>query len=131
MLKVLFIPFELLLFLFLIGSGTYFSQQTPLQDLTKAYLEKACISGGFAPADIISLKSELSSNGYDTAKINITISPSISSNVTTTSYAKRGTIISLRIEYTQLGLLDTLFKKVGSTTDTKNNCIRYGMSEKF
>lgn len=116
----------------LVSFGVYFSAQTPLNDITKAYLERACTStnGGFTSTDIQNLKNDLGKNGFDPSQLTITVTPSSAMNITSTSYAPRGTIINLSIVYNKQTMLDGLFKHLGSTNSTNNQCSRYGMSER-
>lgn len=129
--RVLLSVFELFMFLFLVATGIYFAKQTPLSDITKAYLEQACVKGGFTAQIVSDMKEQLTNNGYDPADLEITVTPAKAFFSTDTEYVKRGEIISIRIEYKKLGMLDTLYKKLGATADTKNSCIRYGMSERY
>lgn len=123
---------DLILLLFLIGFGIFYSRQTPLQDITKAYLEVACTKGGFTSTDINNLKNDLSKNGYDSSALVVNISPVQAQNITSTNYAKRGTVISLEVIEQKDNLLSQMYRKIGgSSNPIQNRCIRYGMSEKF
>lgn len=122
--------FELFLILVLVGVGVYFSDQTPLNDITKSYLERGCVYGGFKTTDIQAMKSDLGKEGFDPAFIDIKITPSTAIDITDTTYTKRGEIVNLKITYNKLGLLDSIFRRLGVTSDTKNSSSRYGMSER-
>jgi len=129
--RAVYMVVELFFILFLVAAGIHFSNQTPLNDITKAYLEVACTNGGFREEDIQNLKDELSRNGYDPSALVIRISPADAVNITSTRYVPRGEIISLQVIYEKQGMLDYLFKRLGSNTDINNSAIRYGMSEKY
>lgn len=128
--EVMYVVFKIFLIVVLVAFGVYFMQETPLKDVTKAYLEVACTKGGFTSTDIQNMKDELSKSGYDSSELAITITPNSAINISSTNYVKRGEIISLNIIYNKSPIIDSIFKKLGSTNTTKNSCIRYGMSEK-
>ena len=124
--------FEIFMILILVAVGLYFTNQTPLNDITKAYLEIACTQGGFKSGDIDALKNKLAANGYEKDKITVKIEPAKAININTSTYCSRGEIISIQVVYEKQTLLDQLFKKLGAGgKDTKNNCTRFGMSEKL
>lgn len=129
--RAIFAVIELLFFLVLVGVGIYFIYQTPLNDITKAYVESACVNGGFTNEMLDNMINDLQHNGFDPEFISISISPQSASNVSDSTYIKRGNIISIDVEYTKSNLLDTMFKKLGVSNDTNNRCIRYGMSERY
>lgn len=132
--KAIYMVSDLFFLLFLVAVGVHFSNQTPLNAITKSYLEAACVNGGFTQADIDSMLDDLNNNGFNRDKIEITLStqyPARVMNITDTDYVKRGNIICIKVQNNDLGLLDTLFKKLGVTNDTKNICILYGMSERY
>lgn len=117
--------FKLFLIVVLVAFGLYFSTETPLKNITKAYLEIGCTRGGFSNNDIEAMKDELAKNGFEKDKIIINAQP------TTGTYVNRGELMYLNVEYNKLGPIDNIFKRLGITSDTKNKCILYGMSEKI
>jgi hypothetical protein len=123
-------PFEIFLILVLVAVGIHYSEKTPLKSIGKAYLERACTNGGFTKEDIDAMKNEIAKNNIDPNQVGIDIQPAEALNSTNTKYAKRSTIISLNLTNNKLGLIDSLYKKLGSTTDIKNSVYIYGMSER-
>lgn len=133
LLEIQFTVFRVFLIITLVAFGIFFMQESPLSDMTKAYTEIACTKGGLVNEDITNIKRELGKQGYDPNYLSINIVSSDGSTVlnpTSTDYVKRGNLITLTITYNKLSMLDSIFKTVGATTDTKNTCTRYGMSEK-
>lgn len=131
LIEILTVPFELFLLLVLVAVGMYFSSQTPIRDITKAYTEIACRQGGLKSTDYDKINAALLKENIDPTQVTITITPAEANNITDTSYAKRGTLINLVIVNNKLGLIDTMFKKLGNQQNIKNRGSSYGMSEKY
>lgn len=130
--ELMFDIFRLFLIIVLVAVGVYFSYQTPLNDITKAYTEKACVQGGLKLSDITDMKKAFGQAGFDPAQIEINVTPAQALNISDTSYVERGGIISLEVIYNKQTQLNKIFKYLNtSASDTKNTCKRYGMSEKY
>lgn len=123
-------PFQIFLLVMLISVGIYFSSQSPIRNITKAYTEIACANGGLATTDYATINAALVKENIDPAQVTITVSPAIANNITATTYAKRGTLINITIVNNKLGLIDSMFKSIGNTEDIKNRGSSWGMSEK-
>lgn len=130
LLEALWIPFEIFLIVVLIAVGVHNSNQTPIQDITKAYTEKACTQGGFSNSDIQNLKNDLAKEDITDVTINITPANAQPTKYQDNCYVKRGEIINLEIINNKLGLIDQVYKSLGSKTDIKNRAKAYGMSER-
>jgi hypothetical protein len=131
LIEIFTIPFQVFLIIVLVAVGIYFSSQSPIRNITKAYTEMACAQGGLKSSDYANIDAALQSENIDPTQVTITITPAIANNITSTTYATRGTIINLVILNNKLGLIDTVFKKLGNTQDIKNRGSSWGMSEKY
>lgn len=62
---------KFILLMSLIGIGLFFTKQTPMEDISEAYIQIAAVKGGFTTADITNLKSDMQKAGYDLSKLTI------------------------------------------------------------
>lgn len=131
-LQVIFIsPLVTWLIVFLLVGGSFLMEKNELKTIVNKTLDIALVEGQYKTDLQQSLKEELISLGFQEEYLEISITPTVSSDSNNSTYAKRGELIDVTVVYKKV---HPIYYMINKTGDEENYYIRAknnGMSEKW